>query len=261
MPNFNENILAHHAAHRERASVRCHIVVQKVLRNKGSLCLPVTPDTHRAVVDMVAAENNVNCSMELDTGDLCAAELLHIINMVDFVVFNNTENASLPADDTCLLAVVDVAASYDVASDLFFQPSMVLTFTYSVAFHLGRALYFLIGEIKVVVRIAILSEGDTNAFTVADLTVLDDPAFAPVRSDHTVLESGRWSPCLNRFCSGDDSSKRSGACVSDAGIPSSGVDRIDIFAVNARSDENFVPCDSRMSVFCCWVISQFAEST
>lgn len=51
----------------------------------------------------------------------------------------------------------------------------------------------------VVVRIAVFSEGDTSTFAVADLTVLNNPALAPVRPDHTVLESGRWSPCGSCF--------------------------------------------------------------
>ena len=55
-------------------------------------------------MDMVAAEHNIDGCMEFDTGNLCAAQLLHIIDMMNVVVLNEAEHASHTSYNTCLFA-------------------------------------------------------------------------------------------------------------------------------------------------------------
>ena len=56
MAHLDEDILAFHAAFGPCAEIRTVVVVQQVLRDARALRLPVAPDAHRAVMDMVAAD-------------------------------------------------------------------------------------------------------------------------------------------------------------------------------------------------------------
>ena len=156
--------------------------------------LPVAPDAHGAVVDVVAAEDDVDRGVQLDAGDLGAAELHHVVDVVDVVVLNDGEHRAHAADDAALLAVVDVAAAHDVAAHILLQPAVILAAAHGVALHLGGALHVLHGEVVVVVRVKILAQRDAGALAVADLAVLDDPALGPVRADHAVLVGGGRRP-------------------------------------------------------------------
>ena len=190
------------------------VVMQEILRDAGALCLPVAPDTHGGVVDVVAAEDNVDGCVEFDAGDLGTAQLLHVVDVMDVVVLNQTEDTAHAADDAGLLAVVNVAAAHDMASDLFLEPSVVLAATHGVALHLGGTLDAFVGEVVVVLLVVVFAEGDAAAFAVIDLAILDDPALRPVRADHAVLERRRRSPgrCGLRH-------RKSGKCdIADAGL-------------------------------------------
>ena len=94
--------------------------------------------------------------MEFDSGDLCSAKLLHIVDMMDMVILDQTEHTSHTPHDPCLLTVINVAAAHDMASNLFFQPSMVLSPAYRIPFHLGRTFHMFTGKIMVIFRITIL---------------------------------------------------------------------------------------------------------
>ena len=96
--------------------------MEQVLCNTGSLCLPVKPQTTGAVVDMVAAENNIDSSMHFDTANLCSCQILLVINVVDMVVFNNREYASKMSYNTCLTAVMDLTSAHNMGTDVFFIP-------------------------------------------------------------------------------------------------------------------------------------------
>ena len=189
-----EDILRHHATLQWLRKSRALVVMQQILRYACALCLPVAPDAHRAVVDVVAAHRHVDRCMHLDTCDLCSPLLHHIVDVVDMVVLNDTEYTTHTADDTALLTVMDVISADDMAADLLLQPSMILAAAYGIALHLGRALDLLISKVVVVVRVEVFADGDTGTFTVRNVTVLNDPALTPVRADHTVLKSGRRRP-------------------------------------------------------------------
>ena len=51
------------------------VVVEEIPRHAGALRLPVQPDSQRAVVDAVVADDHVDRGMELDAGDLISVEL------------------------------------------------------------------------------------------------------------------------------------------------------------------------------------------
>ena len=91
MAYFHENILRHHASLQILCKFGHLIVVHQVLGKTGSLCFPVTPDSHCTMMDMIAAHGNVNRCMHLDTCNLCSALFHHVIDMMNVVVFNNTE--------------------------------------------------------------------------------------------------------------------------------------------------------------------------
>src|SRR5699024_12371850 len=87
---------------------------------------PITPDSHRTVVDIVSTINNVDRSVHFNAGNFRSAKFHHVIDMVDVIIFDDRENATHAADDSTLFTVMDVATANDVASDMLFQPSVVL---------------------------------------------------------------------------------------------------------------------------------------
>ena len=191
---FHKEILTHHASFQLFGVSRTLVVMEEVLGYPYALSFPITPDSHGAVMNIIAAEGDVDGGVHLDTGDFCSAKLHHVVDMMDVVVFNDGEYSAHPSADTVLLAVVDVAAADDMAAHFFFKPSVILTTAYGVPLHLGRTFDMLVGKIMLVVRIQIFAQGDAGTFAVADITVLDDPAFGPVRADHSVLKSRRRRP-------------------------------------------------------------------
>ena len=152
MSHFHKYILAHHSALKLFCIVRTHVVPEDILCDTCSLRLPVRPDTHGAIMDDIPSHDDINSSMELDTRDLGAAQLHHIVDVMDVVVLNDAEDTSHSADDAALLAVVDVAAADDVASHLLLQPPVVLSPAHGIPLHLGRPLHMVSGEEVVVVR-------------------------------------------------------------------------------------------------------------
>lgn len=119
MSYFHEYILAHHSAFCLCGAFRRMIVMQQVLCDSRALRLPVTPDTHGRMMDMIAAECYVDSCMELNAGNLGAAELLHIVDIMNVVILNDTEYASHTSYNTSLFAMMDMAASYDMAAHFF----------------------------------------------------------------------------------------------------------------------------------------------
>ena len=158
MANFDEDILTAHAARQRLRKSRALVVMKQILRDSCSLGLPVGPNAHRAVMDMVPAHDDINGRMHLDACDLRAAEFHHVVDMVDVVVFNNAEDAAHAPDDAALLTVMDVAAADDMTADLLLQPAMILSAADRVAFHLCGTLYVMHSEKVIIVRIIVLAE-------------------------------------------------------------------------------------------------------
>ena len=64
------------------------VVMQEVLGDTGSLCLPVAPDSHPAMMDVISSEDDIDRGMELDTCDLRSAQLLHIVDVMNMVILD-----------------------------------------------------------------------------------------------------------------------------------------------------------------------------
>ena len=120
MAYFYKDILAGHTAFELPCKLRTLVVMKKVLGNPCPLSLPITPDTHCAVVDVVSSHYNIDSCVHLDTCDLSSAKLHHIVDVMNVVVLDNAENTAHTSNDTALLAVMDIIATNDVATDLFF---------------------------------------------------------------------------------------------------------------------------------------------
>src|SRR5699024_12703111 len=101
--------------------------------------------------------------MQFDAGNLGPAQLHHVVDVVDVVVFNQGKDPAHPADDAALLAVVNVAAANDMAADFFLQPAMVLPAANGIPLHLGGALEVVMGEILEIGR-ASCREGGEGAY-------------------------------------------------------------------------------------------------
>ena len=71
------------------AKCRPLVVMKKVLRNACALRFPVAPDSHGAVMDVVAAQNHVDGRMHLDACDLRTAQFHHVVDVMDVVVLND----------------------------------------------------------------------------------------------------------------------------------------------------------------------------
>ena len=192
--HFHKDVLAHHAALQPAGERGLLVVVQQVLGDAGALGLPVAPNAHGAVVDAVAAENHVDGGVQLNAGNLGAAQLHHVVDVVDVVVLDDGEHSAHAADDAALLAVVDVAAAHDVAAHVLLQPAVVLAAAHGVTLHLGGGLHVLHGEVVVVVGVQVLAQGDACALGVGNLAVLNNPALGPVGADHAVLVGGGRGP-------------------------------------------------------------------
>ena len=125
--DLHENILRHHAALQLVREGRPHVVVKQILRNPCALRLPVTPDAHRAVMNVVAPDDDIDRRVHFDPRDLRAAQLHHVIDMMNMVILDDAEYTAHAADDPALLAVMDIAVPDDMTSDVLLQPAIRLS--------------------------------------------------------------------------------------------------------------------------------------
>ena len=139
------------------------------------------------MVNVIAAHYHVDGRVQLDAGDFRAAQLLHVVDVVNFVVFNEAEHRAHAAHDARLFAVVNFAPAHDVAAHLFLQPAMILAPADGVPLHLSGAFHMLAGKIMIVFRVQIFPQGNAAALAAGNIAILDDPALGPVGADHAVL--------------------------------------------------------------------------
>ena len=187
-------ILAHFQVVDNFCTVRWGVVVEKVLGDPGALGLPVQPQTAGAVVDVIAADDGINSGMELDAADFGTIQLLLIIDVVNVIVLNQGEGTAEMAYDARLAAVMDVAVPYDVGADGLLVPTFVDGTADDVPFVLGSALFGVVAPLVLIAGLQILSNGDAAASCLENFTVLNDPALAPMGTDHAILEGRGWSP-------------------------------------------------------------------
>ena len=89
MTYLYEDILASHTALGPCTEVWTIVVVKKVLCNTCTLSFPVAPDTHGGVMNMVTTNGYVDSSVKLNTGNLGAAKLLHVVDVMNVVVLDS----------------------------------------------------------------------------------------------------------------------------------------------------------------------------
>jgi hypothetical protein len=99
--------------------------------------------------------------MHLDTADLGASKILLIIDVVDMIFFNYREYSAQMTYDSCLSAVMDVASSDEMASDILFGPSFTLSLKDAVTLCLSTILLFLMEPVVVISGLTVFSERDT----------------------------------------------------------------------------------------------------
>ena len=91
--NFNKDILAD-AIHPLRICiflVRQRIVMEQVLRNACSLCLPVKPETSRTVMEMVSSNDHIDRRMHLDAANFRTRKVLFVVDMVNMIILDDRE--------------------------------------------------------------------------------------------------------------------------------------------------------------------------
>ena len=191
---LDEYVIAPHSALCRLNAVRSHVIVKDVLRDPGTLSLPVAPYTHDTVMDMVSPDRHVDSGVDLDTCRLGSSELLRVAHIMDMTILDSREYRTHPTYDTRLLTVMDMASSYDMVTDILLEPTVILTSADGISFHLSRALNVLCIKVHIVLRIFILTERYSAALASPDLTILDYPSLAPVRADHSILICRRRRP-------------------------------------------------------------------
>jgi len=197
MSHFDKQIHAKsHAIVFHRKKFRQEVVMKQILGDSGSLGLPVCPNPHGAVVNVISSENHINCRMEFNSCHFSPGQLLHVVNMMNVVVFNNRKDTAHTPYNSRLSAVVDMAAAHNMRTHSFFGPAVILGNTYRIPFHLGRAFHMFAGKIIVILLLClmIISQRNPAALAVGNVTVLNNPALAPVRANHTVLIGSRRRP-------------------------------------------------------------------
>ena len=134
------------------------VVIHQVLRQAGSLCLPVKPDASRAVVNPVSAENNINGRVHLDSADFRAGKVLLVVDVVNVVVLNDREHTSQMTDNTGLSTVMNRAAANNMTPDVLLVPVLIACLQNAVTLRLGTIFIFPFKPTVIVAGLQIFSK-------------------------------------------------------------------------------------------------------
>lgn len=113
-------------------------------------------------MNMIAPENHIDCRMKFNACYFCSAKLLHIVDMMNMIVLNDTEYTSHASYNARLFTMVDMTPADNMASYFLFQPSVILTAAHRIPLHLGRTFHMLPCKIMVILRVIVFSEGNTR---------------------------------------------------------------------------------------------------
>jgi hypothetical protein len=80
--------------------------------------------------------------MHFDSTDFCSCKILLVVDVVNVVIFNQREYSAKVTDNTCLSAVVNITAAYNVGTDILLAPAFNLSLADTVAFCLSSVLVF-----------------------------------------------------------------------------------------------------------------------
>ena len=123
--------------------------------------------------------------------------------MVDIIIFNNRKHAAQVSHNTCLSAVMDIAAPYYMGTNGFFCPALALRLANGIAFCLCSGLGMPDGPFVVIFRLQIFAQRDAAASGMGDIAVLNNPSFGPVGAYHAFLISCRRGPLRCSFGNGE----------------------------------------------------------
>ena len=160
--------------------------------------LPVEPDSADAVDQDVVLYEDVDCCVELYAAHLGAAELHVGVDVVDVVVLDCGEYSAKVTNYAGLAAVVDMVVADLVGAYVVFVPAHVVGLEDGLQFSV-EAYEFTLRHPAVMARGPVFSKAYANALGIADLVVLNHPAFAPVRAYQAFLECGGRSPLSGRL--------------------------------------------------------------
>ena len=141
---------------------------------------------------MVAADDGVDSSVELDAGHFGPGEQSADVDIVDGVARDGAEHGTHAADDSRLLAVRNVVVANDVVADVLLRPAVFQGALNRFDVAPGSVLR------RIVKLVTVLAERDARADGVANVVVLDDPSLAPVGADQADLLGGGWRPGRGR---------------------------------------------------------------
>ena len=148
---------------------------------------------------MVFPDRHIDRCVHFNAADFRSGQILSVVNVVNMIFFNYGKNAAQVAHNSRLPAVVDIAPAYDMGTDAFLRPPLGLRLTDTVPFRLGAVLIFQLRPFIIVAGLQIFTQGNTAAFGMGNIAVLNDPALRPVGTDHPLLISRRRSPLRRGF--------------------------------------------------------------
>ena len=128
--------------------------------------------------------------MEFDTSDLRAGKLTFHPDIVDMVVFDQTESGSHTSADTGLLAMGYFIIANDMRTDILLVPSVPDCIESDFDIMQGTVEACIV-QPDVMSGLTFFSQSDTRTFGVADDIVFDNPSFIPMGRYHTDLFGSR----------------------------------------------------------------------
>ncbi len=109
-------------------------------------------------MEVVSANDYVDRRMHLDTADLCAGQVLLIINMMNMVVLDDGEYAGKMPYDTGLSAVMNITASDNMGTDPLLGPALPLCLTDAVTLRLSTMFQVSVQPLTVIVWLFVLTK-------------------------------------------------------------------------------------------------------
>ena len=132
--------------------------MEQILRHSRSLRLPVQPEPPCAMINAVSADHHINCSVELDSADLGACQVLSVVDVMNVIVLNQRKDSAKMSDDSGLTAVMDITSANDMRSDFFLCPAFTLCLTDSFTFCLCSILDIFRCPLVFIFRLQIFAE-------------------------------------------------------------------------------------------------------
>ena len=124
-----------------------------------------------------------------------------MMNSVNGISGNGTEGTAQMTYHAGLLTIMNHIVAYHVTADKILMPVAVKGTENNLLLSLGTALALAVRPL-VVTGADVLSEADTYTLGAEDLIILDNPTFAPVRSDKALLKCRRRSPLRSALTNG-----------------------------------------------------------